>query len=125
MRRLLAVLALVVTTWSNLAAFPCGSPTRAVADAHPADVHPHTGHGADHGPGHGAPTTQQGTQGAGSDLSPECGILMACGALSRGPTATGTQAIVPPRHEDAPHAALHEPSAADLTQEPPPPRRLA
>jgi hypothetical protein len=122
MRRFLAVLALFATTWSNAAAFPCGSPTRSVGDAHPDNAHAHAGHGADHG----APTHPEPTDGAGNgDRSPECGVLMACGALSRGPAATGSDPIVSPRLDAAPLAAVTEPSAADLTQDPPPPRCLA
>jgi hypothetical protein len=120
MRRPFALLALLTTTWSNGMAFPCwDSPTHA-AEAAPAESPMHDHHAS--GPiGASAETDATDSRADG----PGCGILMPCGAAVKGATAPVPQRLLTPRLDDAPIVSIGEPSAADLTQDPPPPRRPA
>ena len=125
MRRPLALLALTVMTWSNATALQCSASTLRAADsAHTESSHAHAGHGSmahpvqDDGAGH---------EHHGSTSHPagqDCSVLMACGtaigapAAEAGPTLPETFAAL-----EAP--PLASPSTADLSLDPPPPRRLA
>ena len=123
MRRLrstTALLALLVTVSSSLTAFRCGAPPSGGGDHAGGPQHPaHAHHGSS------APEAPESRDGSGDDLGQECAVLMACGAVLRAKAAAVAQAIVPPRLDDAPLASVAKPSAADLTQDPPPPRRHA
>jgi hypothetical protein len=131
LRSTAALIALFVTAWSNLTAFQCGVvPPTGQGDAHAEGAH---------GSHHAAPGTAQdghqahrhGATTGGDEGSPaehagqECAILMSCGTLARARSVTFVQAILPPPVDHAPFASIAKPSAADRTQEPPPPRRHA
>jgi hypothetical protein len=118
MRRPFALLALLVTTWSNGIAFPCWASPPAESVAAEAPMHAH--HASETG------GTSEETDATDSrDAAPECGILMPCGAAVNTPAGSVTQRPLTLRLDDAPIAFLGEPSTADLTQDPPPPRRHA
>ena len=121
LRTIGALLALLATLSASLTAAPC-------APAEPSDG------GSDEAAGHvgharGA-TSHEGMDhhGGDSDTHPfdeaglGCGALMTCGAGLRGMAAAAVQAAVPSRLDGAPPAAVADPSSADRTQDPPPPR---
>lgn len=125
MRRPLALLALLVTTWSNAAVLRCSAMASVSEESQSsAGHHAHAGHGAP------TPDTSDDTDAAGANNGPgsphtqECGLVMACGTALNGTGATLDHELPGPLG-----AILHAPAAApttvDLTQEPPPPRRLA
>lgn len=126
MRRPLALLALVVTTWSNAAALQCAVSAAPTGHAEAAaEKMAHSGH--THAPvsqeperasehGHGGPTSHPGT--------PDCGAIMACGAALGATMAHGDHAE-PDGLERFGAGPADSPSTADLSQDPPPPRRHA
>lgn len=120
MRRCFALLALVVTTWSNVAVVRCPpaiahSSGREAAGEH----HGHTGHVNIH---HGAPDSDERTES--HPTGQECGVVMACGTALGGHGAVTDRSLLA-TFAEIPHTAVAAPSAADLTQDPPPPRRHA
>lgn len=119
MRRYLALLALAVTTWSNVAVLRC-APT--IVDGHetePAAAVGHHGH-AEHGGDPSTPDDRTDSHPGGSD----CGVVMACGTALGGQGAATARALAPTFAEIA-SVTVAAPSAADLTRDPPPPRRHA
>lgn len=132
LRSTTALLALLVTVWSNLAALPCSTPPVAEGEAHEHGAH-HGSQGTAEGQGghhhHGNPGTTAG--GGGEDESSaghdgqECAVLMSCGAVHRARSTELVHAILAPPVAVGPFAPLVEPSAADRAQDPPPPRRHA
>jgi hypothetical protein len=122
MRRCLALLALAATTWSNVAVLRC-TPALIPSSEIEAEVAVrHHGH-ASHGDGqHAAPASDDGptSHPAGND----CGVVMACGTALGGQVAVDDRLLPVPFAEIA-SVALASPSAADLSQDPPPPRRHA
>ncbi|MGE0158175.1 MAG: hypothetical protein AB7T31_02115 [Gemmatimonadales bacterium] len=129
-RRVAALLALLVTAWSGSTVLPCGTPVWGVtrptgvgqARAAGAEHHHHGrpgGHGgAAHDDGHGHDASQSDEGGR------DCG-LMACALGLRVVSDAAVPASLPPQLDDAPFGAVPAPSAVDLTQDPPPPRRHA
>ncbi|MEQ1855343.1 MAG: hypothetical protein ABL963_02680 [Longimicrobiales bacterium] len=126
MRRPLALLALVVMTWSNASTLQCApaSVPAGRADA-AAEQTGHTGHthapetqerGEDSEHVHPGPTSHPGT--------PDCGVLMACGS-ALGATLTHADHTQPEASEKLEVAPGDSPSTADLALDPPPPRRHA
>jgi hypothetical protein len=119
-RTIAALFALLATLSSSLAATPCGATAPSNSGSEDAGSHAgHAGHGASRdGMGHhGGPDTPP--VGAGMD----CGALMACGNGLRGMAVAALSAAVPSQLDGAPSVAVVEPSSADRTQDPPPPRR--
>ena len=132
MRRRLALLALVVTTWSNVAVLRCApaiaQPGEAATEAvlgqpvhtgHGPSQHEHSGHDGNE---HEASASDDGptSHPSGND----CGVVMACG------TALGGQGVaaergIPATFAETSSTSVASPSAADLTRDPPPPRRNA
>jgi len=117
-----------VALFALLAAVPW-SLTGAPCDGTPSGGEPHAEHaehkhapshsGTDHGAGHEPDTHPPG------DMGQECGALMACGAGLRGVAVAVAHPVVPPRPEILRRVGQSEPSSADLTQDPPPPRQNA
>jgi hypothetical protein len=124
MRRPFALLALAAMAWSNATALPCVVSTIAPEPPVAAGAqHAHAGH---------APSTPDGAQAPGHSHdgsrshpgTSDCGVLMACG------TALGTNAadaahVLAAGLEPVAAAYVGAPSTADLTRDPPPPRRNA
>ncbi len=125
MRRPLALLALFVTTWSNAAVLRCSAMTPVSEESQAsATHHAHAGHAAP------APSTYGDKDDAAANGEPrsphtqECGLVMACGTALNGAGATPHQELPGPLGAIL-HAPAAAPTAVDLSQEPPPPRRLA
>jgi hypothetical protein len=128
LRKTGALLALLATAWSSSPVLPCGSPSSAdtgapTRAARAGGDHDHTGHGAHHA-GSGHRSEDRGADAKGGDAQ-ACGVLMACGAGLRAAATVVMQAVVPAGLDDAPFASVEQPSAVDLTQDTPPPRRNA
>ena len=117
-----ALLALLATLSSGLAATPCGSPERSNDGEEDGAGHAeHAGHGATHGGAdHHAGDPDTAPVG---EAGVDCGALMTCGTGLRGMVVASLQALVPSRLDGAPLIAVGEPSSADRTQDPPPPRQ--
>jgi hypothetical protein len=128
--RPLALLALFVTTWSNAAALRCPSMAPAPAESlgespASAEHHAHAGHAAP------ATDTQEKKGQPGSADEPEshshaqeCGLVMACGTALNG-TGAALERDLAGSGGDILRTAATAPTTTDLSQEPPPPRRLA
>ncbi len=122
MRRCLALLALAVTTWSNVTVLRCAHvivDSRATETAAAVGHHGHAGHGSDR---QDVPPPDDGPDShpAGND----CGVVMACGTALGGQGAAAERGL-PATVGEIANAAVASPSAADLTRDPPPPRRHA
>jgi hypothetical protein len=122
-----ALLALLATLPWSLTVVPCeATPPSEGTHAEHGQGSPHSGH--DHGQSRAA--NHAGSHGAGhepdthptGDKGQACGALMACGAGLRGMAVAMAHPVVPPRPEIALRVGQGEPSSADLTQDPPPPR---
>src|SRR5688500_1188548 len=93
-----ALLALLVTAWSNVTALQCGAERPAAGDVPAEGTHaPH--HGAS---GHEPTEHDEGSLG---EAGGECGLVMACGAAARGAVALATRAPAPPLPGDAPRVS--------------------
>jgi hypothetical protein len=138
-KRPLAAVALVVLTWSNATALQCAGlavaprtdPT-APAQDHGSHAHapasPDSGEAASHT--HGGPAQQVGHDGShGGDHDgdhrgrTDCGVLMACGAALG--ARMGSDEARPEALQKIEAAPVSTPSTADLSRDPPPPRRIA
>jgi len=123
MRRPLALLALAVLTWSNATVLHCAAPG-VPADQRASEHHQHAGHGHTPAPSPDRQPPAHGHGGTSHPVGQDCGVMMPCGAAigtamgEAGPTMATTLATLPP-------APLGTPSAADVSLDPPPPRRLA
>ena len=132
MRRPFALFALVVTTWSGVAVPGCAAALTPVAGSNTiAAPSGHQAHGApashDHG-AHGrtsAPRAAQDTEsGPHPSGVPDCGIAMACGT-ALGASLAAVERELPVARREIGLSAATAPTSADLTQDTPPPRRLA
>jgi len=144
MRRAFAVLALLATSWPHAVVLECAlgaSPPAAEGEAPAGTEAPahHAGHAAaQQGAGHAAAhhglhgshrSSDLGARAEGDEGAPgggaSCAMVMACGLVmiqALGPASPAADASSP----DAWAASSTEtPSAADLSAEPPPPRRHA
>ena len=133
MRRVFALFALLVTTWSNVSPQACAWALGDGDAAHEADAADHHGDHATHGAPNGraghldthhggdAPTGEPASHPQGD----ACGIAMACGGALRSVGAATTTAPITPRLVEIRPTSSATPSTADLSQDPPPPRRLA
>jgi len=120
-KRPLAAVALVVLTWSNATAFQCAAAAAAPPADAPAQAHQHGGHG------HDAPAADVGGRDHGDEGShpgrPDCSVVMSCGAALVARFAH--DATRPERLEHMSVTVVATPSTADLSRDPPPPRRSA
>jgi hypothetical protein len=136
MRRTLAVLALLATSWPHVVVLECalGSPApdagaearqggmAALAGGH----HGHQGRRSRQGAGH-----EQGpapSAGSHADAAPgglPCAMVMACGLLMIQAEREASAGVAPTAPRRMTRHVLETPSAVDLVADPPPPRRRA
>ena len=142
MRRTLAVLALLATSWPHVVVLECAlvsaAPRAAAAAAAPgppthSGTHPGTHHGPPphagglaaihHGVGHEhVPVPAAGTDAEAPPGGLACGMVMACGLVmirAEGEASGAVASLAPQRMVPR---TLAVPSAADLAADPPPPR---
>jgi hypothetical protein len=114
-----ALFALLATMPWSLTAAECHEMPKTAGETRAAGGH-HTDHaGAAHDVG-GEPDAPPA-----GDTGRECDAIMACGAGLRGVAVAAVHPVVSPRPEVAWRVGLSEPSSADRTQDPPPPRQDA
>ena len=115
MRRILAVLALLATSWPHVVVLECALGSAAPRAATEAAAHHGVGH--EHVPVPAAETDEEAPVGG-----LECGMVMACGLVmiqAQGEVSGEVASAAPQR---AAPRTLAAPSVADLAADPPPPR---
>jgi hypothetical protein len=127
MRRSLAILALLATSWPHVVVLECAlgsaSPAAAQQAGHEgrhAHARGHRGTANGHGMGLRVESTADVSEGA-----QQCAMVMACGLVmiqAESRAAAAMQASAP---DAGPVGAVNAPSTADLEADPPPPRRHA
>ena len=146
MRRTLAVLALLATSWPHVMVLECALGSVSHEDEHEAAVdagtsrgldreghgHEHHGHHPTHHPV-GVDARHVG-DGAGPRAEPsssapvggqQCAMVMACGLVMMQSGAAAAEAVAPEPATDPSARALGAPAAFELTADTPPPRRNA
>ena len=134
MRRTLALLALLATSWPHVVVLECALGSRGPATAHEAGEHGHHGGGdAHHGggdahhagdnaghAGHRAEAPSDGPLGG-----TQCAMVMACGLVMIRAGDDAAEEVAPRSAGDARVRTLSSPAAVDLVAETPPPRPSA
>ena len=122
MHRIVALIALVASSWSQLVALRCDMGTHAPGSSDHATATPPSGPHDAHHPPDGSPTTPHGQHHGDSE---GCLMILACGASSVRPARAVAMMRIPPVFEGAGSYFNTIPVAADLAVEPPPPRHAA
>jgi hypothetical protein len=145
MRRTLALLALLATSWPHVAALECAlgatelpAPAEAARDrgsargGHGHDPHGHSthGHGAHGREARGGPpdgtALHAGPEADGAPTGgPQCALVMACGLVMIQADPSTADLGQPSPCAAGRGAAIDAPQAAVLVADPPPPRRIA
>jgi hypothetical protein len=130
MRRTLAVLALLATTWPHAVVLECAlgsTPSSERTGQHPA-AHAGAEGSAHHGAAHhgaGHEHRSDGSAGSAPAGGSQCAMLMACvTAMIRSVSGTAVMEAGSAPQDGFP-PSLDAPAAADLAADPPPPRRSA